>query len=360
MALTAYTPTIWVNGATPALNATNLNKMETGIDAVTDESIIHASNIATLKAPVSTKYTPQSTAPTYQEGQVYYDSNYDALVAQNGVSGSPVLLGFANHMHVINNSGAVIEKGMAVRHNGVDVSGNVQIVKAIATSFVNANVLGVAQDDIANGASGHIITFGEIFSVNTSTVATGVPLYLSDTIAGTWTATAPTIITQIGGALTSSATGNLFVSIIANSNLPTVFVGMSGQTTPLYSLTTTSQDIVNFTSKTESVCTAVLSTGIITASNTGIYRSTFSASISFTSTTTTRSITFELYDVISSAILYSFVKNIPRDATDDGVNFTFPSNLDALDQIKMRVKSSTTMDITFNSIVFDVESVSIK
>ena len=32
----AYTPTTWVNNSTPALNAANLNKMETGIDEAHD------------------------------------------------------------------------------------------------------------------------------------------------------------------------------------------------------------------------------------------------------------------------------------------------------------------------------------
>lgn len=39
MALNNYIPTVWVKGSIPAINAVNLNKMEAGIDAVTDEVI---------------------------------------------------------------------------------------------------------------------------------------------------------------------------------------------------------------------------------------------------------------------------------------------------------------------------------
>ena len=39
MALTAYSTTTWVNGSAPAINATNLQKIETGINDVTNAVI---------------------------------------------------------------------------------------------------------------------------------------------------------------------------------------------------------------------------------------------------------------------------------------------------------------------------------
>jgi hypothetical protein len=39
MALQDYVPTEWVNGTLPAINATNLNHIEEGIDLVTDAVI---------------------------------------------------------------------------------------------------------------------------------------------------------------------------------------------------------------------------------------------------------------------------------------------------------------------------------
>ena len=360
MALSAYTPTVWVNDSAPARNATNLNKQETGISNVTAEAILHGSRLDDLESPVSTAFVPQTTAPTYTEGQVYYDDNEGTLVVQGPISGAEIRPGHTNHMHVINNSGATIEAGMAVRHNGVDVNGKIQIEKAIATSFINARVLGVTQQAIADAAEGAIMTFGEIIDIDTSAVAAGVPLYLSDTTAGTWTATAPSIQTQIGGATVSNATtGRLFVSIINNTSLPNIYGGLSGQTTATYSLTTTAQDIDGYTTETEKVVTVDGTTGIITLPYTGGYRSNFSASISFTSAITTRSVTFEVYDVTGTAIAYSYVKNIPRDATEDGVSFSVPEEAVVNNQVKMRVKGSTTFDITFDSIVFDIESVNI-
>lgn len=55
----AYTPNTWVNGTTPALNATNLNKMETGIDEAHDD-------IATLNAALVTDLIAGAT-PTFSD-----------------------------------------------------------------------------------------------------------------------------------------------------------------------------------------------------------------------------------------------------------------------------------------------------
>lgn len=359
MALDPYSKTVYVNDQAPAQDEVHLNNTEDGLYNVTEETILQNSRLEDLEAPVSTKYVPQATAPTYAEGQQYYDSVRGTAVIQGHFSEAPIRPGHTSHVHVINNSGAVIEKGMAVRHNGVDVDGKVQIEKAIATSFVNARVFGVAQHDITDTSEGAIMTFGEIVSVDTSGVTVGVPLYLSDTVAGTWTTTAPTIVSQIGGALTSASEGTLFVSIINNTSLPNIYGGLQGLTTPLYSLTTTAQDITGYTNTTEAVVTVNATTGVITLPYAGGYRANFTASISFTSSTSTRSVTFEVYDVTGTAIEFSYVKNIPRDATVDGVSFSIPETAVVNNQVKMRVKSSVAMDVTFDSIVFDIESVNI-
>jgi len=112
-------------------------------------------------------------------------------------------------------------------------------------------------------------------------------------------------------------------------------------------------------SKTEVVNTAVLATGIITVSNNGNYRLHFTADISFASTTSTRTVYVELYDVTGAAIVYTYSKNIPRDATTDGFSFSWPFAALASGQYKMRIRSSVAINVTFTSISFDITSVSI-
>ena len=47
MSLIAYVKTLWQNGTTPAISATNLSKIEDGIEAVTDEVIAHEADYTT-------------------------------------------------------------------------------------------------------------------------------------------------------------------------------------------------------------------------------------------------------------------------------------------------------------------------
>lgn len=359
MPILAYTPTVYVNDSAPPQNATNLNKTEQAIKTVTDEVITVEQRVTDLESPIKVELTPQATPPTYIEGQIYYDDTKKTFVAAGQYSDAKISVGHDMHVHVINNSGALIEKGMAVRHNGVDANGIVQIEKAIATSFTNARIFGVTQHDIADTAEGAIITFGEISGIDTSGVSAGVPLYLSDTTAGTFTATAPSIISQIGGATTSAVSGNLFVSIINNTTFPSIYGGLKNLTTPAVSVTTTSADITGYVTTNSSVVTVNATTGVITLPYAGAYRSNFVADISFTSATTTRSVTFEIYDATGTAIAYSYTKNIPRDATQDGLSFSFPQTAVVNNEVKMMVKASESMTITFNSIIFDIESVNI-
>lgn len=53
----AYTPTTWVNNSLPALNATNLNKIENGISTVATNTDTNTSNIGTLSNLTTTNKT---------------------------------------------------------------------------------------------------------------------------------------------------------------------------------------------------------------------------------------------------------------------------------------------------------------
>ena len=167
---------------------------------------------------------------------------------------------------------------------------------------------------------------------------------------------------MVGGVFVADAlNGKLFTYIINNKNLPSVFGGMQGQSgTGLYPLTTTAQDIIGFDTTKEVVVTVDALTGEITIPGDGEYRMHFAASMTFASVSSTRSVTIEYYDVTGTAIHFSYVMNIPRDATEDSLSFSFPTDETALDVNKLRIKASTTMDITFTDISFDMESVNLR
>ena len=328
-----------------------------------DSAFLNIDNDVAGKEDVGAKdkisFTPQASAPAHIEGQVYYNQSSEEFRLQGPFAGVEVPVGHGEHIHVINNSGAILTKGTACRHDGV-AAGEVQVVPAIADSFIHARVFGVIAEDIAIGARGALVTSGEVHDTDTSGLPTGQPLYLSDTVAGTYGTTIPDIVTQVGGAITADAlTGRFYVNIINNTNLPTVLAGLKGLATTSVPITTSAQDIIGYVAKEEIVMLADLAVGEITVSNNGYYRINVAADITFPSSTSTRTVYVEVYDVANTNILFTYTKNIPRDATEDGFGFSYPFSSIADNKYKLRVRASTAFTVTVEDVTFDIQSISI-
>jgi hypothetical protein len=102
---------------------------------------------------------------------------------------------------VSNRSGNTMTKGTIVYINGAQ--GNLPtIAKSLATSdATSAQTLGFLQADIANNASGYVVISGKLENLDTSTIVEGTQLYLSSTIAGSYTTTkqyAPAHLVYVG------------------------------------------------------------------------------------------------------------------------------------------------------------------
>jgi predicted RecA/RadA family phage recombinase len=283
------------------------------------------------------------------------------MMIDGPIDGVVVAIGHGIHTHVINNTGGTLVKGTAVRHDGVS-GGKPQVAKAIATSFENARLFGIVAQDILDGEEGSIATFGVLDKLNTSGLPVGVPLYLSDTVAGTYTTTAPDIVSRIGGILVQDASiGELFISMINNKTIPTVLGGLQGQTpgNEIYNVTAIPQDITDYALTETVVMTVAPLTGIVNISNLGKYRINFGSSISFPSLASTRSVTFEVYNITTAEVVFAYIKNIPRDSIEDSLSFSAPFSGIAGHQYKMRIKSSVDIDVTVNNISFDIQSVTL-
>ena len=134
-------------------------------------------------------YTP-NTAPTYQEGRVWYDSSVYALSYYNNTTNNIVHIGQELQQQVRNSTGSTILKGQVVYISGsTGQIGNV--ILAQANSYNASQVIGVANQDIANNTNGWIVTQGTVTGFDTSTFTAGNPLYLSATTAGALTQTEP-------------------------------------------------------------------------------------------------------------------------------------------------------------------------
>ena len=93
--------------------------------------------------------------------------------------------------YVRNQTGATVTKGTVVYISGA--TGNTSTIsKAIATTDgTSAQTLGLIKDDIANNGFGYVVVFGKVSGLNTSIYNEGEQLYLSPTVAGTYTTTKP-------------------------------------------------------------------------------------------------------------------------------------------------------------------------
>ena len=118
---------------------------------------------------------------------------------------------------VKNMTGATLTKGTVVFISGAN--GNKPIVsKALAVSdALSSRTFGLLQSNILNNGVGFCVVIGDLSGLNTSAFTEGVQLYLSGTVAGTYTDTktlAPTHLVYVGKVTRSHPTqGQIEVQI---------------------------------------------------------------------------------------------------------------------------------------------------
>ena len=118
---------------------------------------------------------------------------------------------------VKNMTGATLTKGTVVYISGAN--GNKALVsKALATTDeLSSRTFGLLQSNILNNGLGYCVIIGDLSGLNTSSFAEGAQLYLSGTVAGTYTDTkvlAPTHLVYVGKVTRSHPTqGQIEVGI---------------------------------------------------------------------------------------------------------------------------------------------------
>ena len=355
MAIADYIKTIWANGSAPAINADNLNKIEDGIDAVTDEAIRLDSVTAALVSPNDIQFTPQDPVPAESEALLFYDDTKKDFAYYDD-TGEIHHITQSLNVRVHNDSGATIDAGMAIKYNGGTVAGIPTIALAQADLLSNARVIGITKAPILNGTVGTIVTDGVINDLDTTAYTAGVNLYLSDTVAGGLTPTPPAIVCRVGGALTSDANGELAVRIENYATLPTALTSMSGGSAGV-DITTTWTDITGYTAIEEIIMTGNTTTGEILAPVSGSY----TISVNFTVT----------FDAIGAAPEFLYLRlvgdlgyvgiSIPYSIARDGEGASmYPSitgTLVAGENYKLQVSSSATLaNAVYSFVSFELEA----
>jgi hypothetical protein len=162
-----------------------------------------------------------TSAPSYAEGSLWYDSTQKALTYYNDVTNNQVHIGQEVQLKVINNTGSSIANGTPVYVTGTS-SGqsypNIALAKADAAN--TSAVLGLTNGSIASGAVGYVCTAGLLTPCNTGSFTVGQVLYLSPYSAGQLMNTVP----PTGYAVQ--------VGVVAYANTPNGSIYIK-QTTPL-------------------------------------------------------------------------------------------------------------------------------
>ena len=168
-----------------------------------------------------------------------------------------LILGQDNAFVVRNTSGASIAKGSVVYVTG-STGHTPNVSKAQANSSVTTPAVGVLVDAIADNAYGQAMFTGVLSGIDTSTLVSGDPVFLSATVAGGLTTTRPsgtTNIVQAIGTVLVVGVGNGEIKIaIAPALLNTetgtnaaTWTGSAVVATSLVCPTFTSADALGFT-----------------------------------------------------------------------------------------------------------------
>ena len=189
-------------------------------------------------------FTP-TTAPSYVEGELWYDSTQKALTYYNDVTNNQVHIGQEVQLKVINNTGSSIANGTPVYVTGTSSGQSYpNIALAQANSSGTSAVLGLTNGTIASGATGYVCTAGLLTPCNTGSFSVGQVLYLSPYSAGQLMNTVPPTgyAVQVGVvAYANSPNGSIYVkqttplAVSASTLVGTVAVsnGGTGQSSAL-------------------------------------------------------------------------------------------------------------------------------
>jgi hypothetical protein len=187
---------------------------------------------ATLNNPTVSNYEDwtSSSAPSYAESRIWYDSTQKALTYYNDVTNNALHLGQETQLKVYNNTGSTITKGSPVYITSTSSGFTYPLVAlAKADNQTTGAAIGLVNQDIPTASAGYVVISGIVNGVNTGAFTVGDILYVSPYSAGQLMNTYPPTgyAVKIGVvAYANTPNGNIYVS---QSNAYVVSGGIIGQ-----------------------------------------------------------------------------------------------------------------------------------
>jgi len=303
--VTLGTVTTGVWNATPIANSYLANSSITiGSTSISLGSTASTLTSVTMATPTISSYETYTatSAPSYNAGRLWYDSNVNSLAYYNDVTNNTLHIGEEVQLKVYNNTGSTINIGQPVYITSTS-SGYTypNVALAIANSLTTGNVIGLANQAIPTGTAGYVTTIGLIQGVNTGSYTVGDTLYLSPYSAGYYQNTIPPTgyAIKIGTvAYVNSSTGAIYVnksnlSIQASNIIGQVALANGGTNA---NLTAVAGGIVYSGASALAISAAGTSGQVLTSSGTGVPTWTTPTSYAtVTDDTTTNSTRYPLF-----------------------------------------------------------------
>jgi hypothetical protein len=245
--------------------------------------------------------TTPATLPT-AAGSMFWDSG-DGTPSVLLNANTSLQLGQESIALVYNGTGSTIAKGSVVAVTGAQGQRPSVVLADADSENTSSNTLGIAAEDILNGAEGFIATFGLVRGLNTSGFTAGAPIYLSQT-AGGFTSTRPTApahTVTLGWVIkVNASSGEIFININNGWELDelhnVLITSPASGNTLIYDATANVWKNANITAGTGVSVTN--GAGTITLANTGVTSITGTAN-QITASASTGGITLSLPSTIN-------------------------------------------------------------
>lgn len=193
----------------------------------TTGSIIQDSNLR-LTDSGSLIFTGQATQ-AHAVGVLYYNTDKQCLSFFDNEPDVSMDLGQELWVRVYNNTGSTIANGVPVYITGADAgTGLVTVAPANASALATSPAIGLATHSIETATSGRVTINGIVEGVNTSGFTAGATLFLGTTV-GTLTATAPAAPNQRTRIGTVGVSNATTGTILVNNPTNTLGFGTANQ-----------------------------------------------------------------------------------------------------------------------------------
>lgn len=166
-------------------------------------------------------FEPPAIVPT-EEGAVFWDTDAHVLAFKPDLTENTLQIGLEEWVRVKNLTGGPLINGTAIVANSVD-GGVLTITKALAVPGPYARTTAILTSDLAHGQEGFCTVRGIVHDMDTTGLTPFANIYVSDTIAGGLTNTAPiapNYAIPLGYALDASLNGTMYV----NSSNPVAII----------------------------------------------------------------------------------------------------------------------------------------